>query len=228
VTDIAAEATAPETGAPEATTSTTAAAETPAAQQASLDPGVVDMLTERFASMLAPIQERLPEPAAPVAPEPADPYADYDPEDREALQGLLGPLIEHHLNPVMQRNEQLERQLRALTNDLDAGDVEQRWPALTNPEVGQRATADAVKLAQSLGIEVQDVRDVPAALIETAYLAGLGRERAATETPASGGNPELERAGGATPPEPEPDIAREIVNASGPKVPGGDFWGFNR
>jgi hypothetical protein len=200
---------------------------------------IEQMLDSRFGQMdervggleqhLAPQQQAPPE----QEPDPFAPLADagYAPEEIQQLQGVLSPLfqgvVQQAMQPLQQQNQQLAAQLAALTNDLDAGDLVDQYPALGTDEGWNRVAPEALALAQSLGLQVQRPEEVPARIIETVHLAQLGRERVASETPAGGGNPGLETAGGATPPEPPPDIAKSIVNArGGQKTPQGLFWGF--
>lgn len=209
---------------------------TPEGAPGGVDYGRIESaLEDRFARMEESLTQRLPAPVAPAQPPAADPFADtlgglgYDDAEQHAMRGVLEPLfqgvLQQALGPIQQQNQELRQQLHTLTNELDAGEIEERYPALANQEVYAPVAQEALQTAQMLGLQVQDPSQVPARLIEQAYLARLGRERVASETPAGGGNPALEAAGGATPPAEEPDIAQSIVNARGPKTPGMAYWG---
>lgn len=134
---------------------------------------------------------------------------------RETLQNLVRAEASGLVEP-------LQRQIAELTSSLDYGDLEAKYPGLQDPDVQQQVVAEAGKVFASVG-GAQNA-PVPAALIEQAYLARIGRERAQSEAPAGGHATALESAGGAAPPMPEADIAQSIVNADGPRTPGRSFW----
>lgn len=187
---------------------------------------IEQMLESRFAEAF---QE--PEPQPEPGPDPYAPLAEAydDPQQAQAAQGLLqqiiGGAVQQHLTPLQQQLEQERAARIALQNELDAGELEERYPALQQPETARAVEAEALQSARDLGMQVEHVGQVPARLIEMAYLAHVGRERIASETPAGGANPGLESASGATPPEPEPDVAQSIVNAHGQRTPAHQFWG---
>jgi hypothetical protein len=229
-------------GAPEGATSpgTTAAPETAAPEGGGFDYSRIEsMLDQRFGQMderVGGLESRLPEPQAPPEPQPQDPFGQlgelgYDDGEIQALQGVLAPLFQNVVQqaqaPLLQQLQMLQQGYAALNNELDAGDLVERYPALGTDEVYTPVAQQALQLAQSLGLQVQNPEEVPAPLVEQVYLAQLGRERVASETPAGGGNPGLETAGGATPPEPEPDLAKSIVAArGGQRTAASDFWGW--
>lgn len=203
---------------------------TPAAPSIDYD-RIESLLGDRFQAMEQTIDSRLPAPAPTPQADPFDALTPlgYDDQERQALQGVLQPLFQgvlsQALGPLQQQNEQLQGQLQRLTTELDAGDLEERYPALQNQETYAPVAQEALQMAQQLGMQVQDPALVPPRLIEQAYLAQLGRERIASETPAPGANPGLEGAGGATPPPEQPDVATNIVNARGPRTQATQFWG---
>lgn len=197
---------------------------------------IESMLDQRFQAQderIGGLEGRLPTPEAPPEPNPWQPLheAGYEENEIAQFQQVLAPLFQNAIQqataPLQQTIQQLQQGYAALNNELDAGDLVERYPALGTDEVYGPVAADAVKLAQSLGLQVQRPEEVPATLVEQVYLAQLGRERVASETPAGGGTPALETASGAAPPEQEPDIASQIVAArGGQRTNASNFWGW--
>ena len=228
MSDIASEAggaeapQAPDTSAPEGTETT---------QQAPDFSGLEQFLDQRFSAQQQHVQEQIQQALAPAEPEPeaADPYSGlgelgYSDEEtqatRQVLQGILGQEIQNAVGP-------LQQEIRRLRSELDYGDLEDRYPNLATEEGAQKVMGEsrqaAERIAQGLGLgpEIAQQLAMSPQLMEFVHLAQIGRERAAQEQPAQPGA-ELEQPGGASPPEPEPDVNDLILGAS----PKNNFWGY--
>lgn len=212
-----------------------AAEQAAAAPTPGVDFGPVFERMEQMGSRLeSSFNERLASMQPQVEPETEqDPYAgltDYyeDPyqaqQAQQALEQVLSARLDQATKPLLQQIEELKSQHQRLNNDLELGDLEAKYPRLASDEaLANSVFEEAQKIAQSLGNPAlaQNAR-----LIETAYLAHMGRARAAGETPAGGAHTGLEAAGGASPGQPEPDLAQSILRANGPSSPARELFGW--
>lgn len=215
-------------GAETAAVQETGAVAAPAGAAAGGAPDIEALLMDRFGQFEQQIGSSLDQRFAALAPpEPeVDPYAEAlgsvyeDPAEREAvgqaLQGVFQPLLEQATAPLMQELSQLRA-------ELDAGDLEARYPALQNPETAQQAMQAAAQLAQKAGLDPAQYGRNPA-LIEAAFLMQAAQARAQSETPAGGTPVGLESAGGAATSEPGPNVAQQILAAGGPQTAARQVW----
>jgi len=94
-------------------------------------------------------------------------------------------------------------------------ELEERYPAFTDPErqqeVASTVAAEAQAVAQELGVDPQALLDSPG-FVERAYLAAQARTAAESETDTAADVP-LEAGGGGAAPEPEEDPAQAILQA---------------
>lgn len=204
---------------------TSAPAETAAPQAPEVDFGP---LMERFER----IESRLPEPQPEGEPEPeADPYEGlselgYSEEEtaatRQVLEQIFGSQVQQAVGP-------LQQEIQRLRSELDYGDLEEKYPALATEEGAEKVMGEsrqaAADIARQLGLPAQQAQQLAMSprLMEFVHLAQIGRERAAQEKPAGQPGAELEQPGGASPPEPEPDVNEGILGVNGSS----DFWGWN-
>lgn len=193
-----------------------------APQAPEIDFGPLMERFERLEQQLQPAEANEPEPED-------DPYGalgelgyseDETAATRDVLQQILGREVQQAVGP-------LQQEIQRLRSELDYGDLEERYPALATEEgaskVMEESRQAAADVARSLGLgsEVAQQLAMSPAFMERVHLAQIGRERASQEQQPRPGA-ELEQPGGASPPEPEPDVNEAILGASNP----GNFWGW--
>lgn len=209
---------APDTSAPAETTQEAA----PGIDMSAL----ADALSERFEPQFEQLRGAInPEPE----PEVADPYVGlgelgYSDEETSMTRNVLEGIFEQKMTQAV---GPLQQEINRLRSELDYGDLEERYPALATPEGAERVMSEsrqaAVDIARGLGLPAEQAQQLAMSpkLMEFVHLAQIGRERAAQEQPPRAGT-ELEQPGGASPPEPEPDVNDQILGAAPPK----NFWNY--
>lgn len=157
--------------------------------------------------------------SAPQYQEPEYEEPEFDPDQatpEERAEHLVAGILQRQLEQMGLDPQAITEQLQGVEQRISHGermnaiaDMEQQYPNLRGEQAEQVLQAAEQYAEQGVFSDPLDPR-----AIELAYLAGIGREAAASETPAGAGQvTTLEGAGAEAPGQPAPDIGAGIVGA---------------